>query len=211
MCGEHLSTVAVSDATTGSSPHVRGAHGRQRGFGGLRGIIPACAGSTWQGYAIRPICRDHPRMCGEHRVRDVSFRRREGSSPHVRGALQSGRGRDVVRGIIPACAGSTCRGRAAGSRARDHPRMCGEHPRQRYFTTVQPGSSPHVRGAPVATSLNWPIGGIIPACAGSTNLGAFLMSRYWDHPRMCGEHLRAAEEGDGHTGSSPHVRGARLR
>ena len=57
---------ASTGATSGSSPHVRGAHLlRDRQVMG-HGIIPACAGSTGHnaGYALRS--RDHPRMCGEH-------------------------------------------------------------------------------------------------------------------------------------------------
>ncbi len=160
------------------------------GDGGVAGIIPACAGSTAEARRLAeqalgssphargapPMCgvagrffRDHPRMRGEHR----------------QACAEAGR----VRGIIPACAGSTqgaptapgshtgssphARGArhsrtSCRSRPRDHPRMRGEH-------------------ACVAKRHDAPCG-IIPACAGST--WVYLL---WGR--------------DG-AGSSPHARGA---
>ena len=71
-----------------------------------------------------------------------------GSSPHVRGALVEEGVLVGVHGIIPACAGSTSEGPELGGTAWDHPRMCGEHYRQRVHYGFKKG--------------------IIPACAGST-------------------------------------------
>ena len=66
MCGEHALTVTATDSRGGSSPHVRGARPEGVKLGGLPGIIPACAGSTYfELVSVRPL-RDHPRMCGEH-------------------------------------------------------------------------------------------------------------------------------------------------
>ena len=133
------------------------------------GIIPACAGSTAVLYNAAAETL--------------------GSSPHVRGALSSGR-----RPSTP---------------ARDHPRMCGEHrqgplhllpalgiipacagsTRERFKAeNDRKGSSPHVRGALEAVGPDAELIG--------------------DHPRMCGEHpaVTASEVPAG--GSSPHVRGA---
>ena len=90
----------------------------------------------------------------------------------------------------------------------DHPRMCGEHSEGDIAFHALEGSSPHVRGAHRVAIGHARTGGIIPACAGSTNLSAGSHCRKRDHPRMCGEH-----QGDDMTtgktrGSSPHVRGA---
>ena len=70
----------------GSSPHVRGALQLRGSRTDARGIIPACAGSTFHpsGSAVRP--RDHPRMCGEHDGVQAILTTDKGSSPHVRGA-----------------------------------------------------------------------------------------------------------------------------
>ena len=72
------------------------------------GIIPACAGSTKRFSSTEMPFRDHPRMCGEHLHAFEHILRDEGSSPHVRGALNSGVENKPPLGIIPACAGSTC-------------------------------------------------------------------------------------------------------
>ena len=87
-------------------------------------------------------------MCGEHYPIFHEDHRAEGSSPHVRGALDVhdvGRG---LRGIIPACAGSTTHSELGRSKNGDHPRMCGEHDTTITNDGAATGSSPHVRGAP---------------------------------------------------------------
>ena len=151
-------------------PRMCGEHGGAiQCRSGDAGIIPACAGSTQLGAASKhagkgssPHVRgapagtapstsstgDHPRMCGEHKAEWSQKGSGEGSSPHVRGARQSVGKLSVSHGIIPACAGSTLRHVEVPDAARDHPRMCGEHPRP-------------ARRPPQSR-------GIIPACAGST-------------------------------------------
>ena len=128
-------------------------------------------------------------MCGEHHLGQRRDRLVQGSSPHVRGALEAAVSAMTSLGIIPACAGSTFRASWTPSVRRDHPRMCGEHPVPTGETPQNPGSSPHVRGAPCRNRLR----GI---CS-------------WDHPRMCGEHRASVRGGGQQPGSSPHVRGAR--
>ena len=195
MCGEHRSIVGIGVACQGSSPHVRGA--RRPRQPGIRpnGIIPACAGSTQVRLRRRPWTEDHPRMCGEHRSGFNALFFLTGSSPHVRGARKDSPLRRCHSGIIPACAGSTLTLAVSRSRARDHPRMCGEHLPEPKFKTICAGSSPHVRGAQrqrVAVTADI---GIIPACAGSTAGVKYHVSVVWDHPRMCGEHFPDALHG----------------
>ena len=232
MCGEHISTVGCHDVKAGSSPHVRGARGLLLPRGIVLGIIPACAGSTSYLAAIFHLPRDHPRMCGEHRNIIACICVSLGSSPHVRGAQKHCRHRRGVPGIIPACAGSTIRFYPECGGNGDHPRMCGEHSLSINHAGTPVGSSPHVRGAPLRKRGAVGIRRIIPACAGSTCWWRCCCPCWWDHPRMCGEHtagvalcLRQKRDhprmcGE-HTytaddvvhskGSSPHVRGARLR
>ena len=107
MCGEHLVVNAKKATDKGSSPHVRGAHRDQQPDCVQPGIIPACAGSTRGSSAGLELCRDHPRMCGEHSCRTSDWLGRQGSSPHVRGAPS--------------------RQSPTEPPTRDHPRMCGEH------------------------------------------------------------------------------------
>ena len=111
-------------------------------------------------------------------------------------------------GIIPACAGSTSSCTSCCSRCGDHPRMCGEHTAIRLASSAEPGSSPHVRGALAVGQALLDFVGIIPACAGSTVSWMDTAAGFWDHPRMCGEHVSASSVLFGSLGSSPHVRGA---
>ena len=169
MCGEH--GVAGADVEHGA------------------GIIPACAGSTSAPSSTAPGWRDHPRMCGEHVWPARMLSTSQGSSPHVRGARGRGQGQVRLPGIIPACAGSTTSPRASAARRRDHPRMCGEHNTLSVTLDVPQGSSPHVRGAPPPQGGRAAGRGIIPACAGSTDVRVPKKLLGEDHPRMCGEHF----------------------
>ena len=73
---------------------------------------------------------------------------------------------------------------------------------------IRPGSSPHVRGALTQCVVRHDFLGIIPACAGSTNMVDSWYDQVRDHPRMCGEHPIFDHLPVKVTGSSPHVRGA---
>ena len=86
--------------------------------------------------------------------------------------------------------------------------MCGEHPGAAFALNVNTGSSPHVRGAHLFGIVGDHGTGIIPACAGSTDIFANHQIGAWDHPRMCGEHLLLLAGFLVVEGSSPHVRGA---
>ena len=131
-CAGSTKSTAVSRVAPWDHPRMCGEHrvgdiACRRGAG----IIPACAGSTRASPRWRTSRRDHPRMCGEHYIDSGCKIFYQGSSPHVRGApVRDYRGHAQL-GIIPACAGSTRRASRATSQSRDHPRMCGEHPRGR--------------------------------------------------------------------------------
>ena len=148
VCGEHAGAIEFANPGAGSSPRVRGSTPRRPCWGSPR--------------------RDHPRVCGEHFCWSSWHHAGKGSSPRVRGALSVVLKRQIMVGIIPACAGGTYR-EAPGTRGTgDHPRVCGEH-----VAPVSPlgplmGSSPRVRGAPGLLIASDHQVGIIPACAGST-------------------------------------------
>ena len=147
-------------------------------------------------------------MCGEHMLTEALEVYAPGSSPHVRGAPEELADGLLGLGIIPACAGSTRNGGRSRRRAGDHPRMCGEHGNVGPRGGRYGGSSPHVRGALIAILYSNLLGGIIPACAGSTRCRADGPASWWDHPRMCGEHGHHFWRPLPSLGSSPHVRGA---
>ena len=150
MRGEHLVVVASNSPLGGSSPHARGALLLPHPPTLRRGLIPACAGSTF--YVIRPLGRlpAHPRMRGEHRP----------------GVLRRGR----ATRLIPACAGSTNGVGTISSTAAAHPRMRGEHLLTELHDRRRGGSSPHARGALTAALGPLRLRRLIPACAGSTVL-----------------------------------------
>ena len=208
MRGEHSSSSSACVCLPGSSPHARGAHDLVPHRPALGGIIPACAGSTRARLDLSQLRRDHPRMRGEHLAEETRALLDMGSSPHARGAHWYSTAVRHLLGIIPACAGSTVPCTIPDNTAWDHPRMRGEHKSAVVRSYRRAGSSPHARGARGCSATLSGLGGIIPACAGST-----IVRRVWprlagDHPRMRGEHLRLLSPGLTVSGSSPHARGA---
>ena len=187
---------------------MRGAQIIQPLYGIILRIIPADAGSTRiaRGVTFQP--QDHPRGCGEHRQRERLLLPRAGSSPRMRGARRHRRCPCVPRRIIPADAGSTDQTGQMTEGVRDHPRGCGEHARHHDHRHRRLGSSPRMRGAPLARPGHHQPVGIIPADAGSTNSMVMWLNVNGDHPRGCGEHVFHPFLGSSPSGSSPRMRGA---
>ena len=127
MRGEHPFWDTIPSQLMGSSPHARGTRVECDECGAVVGIIPACAGNTPHHHHATLDTGDHPRMRGEHLTMPESFIRNRGSSPHARGTPLSSGLISSSTGIIPACAGNTCRKCCACRRSGDHPRMRGEH------------------------------------------------------------------------------------
>ena len=209
--GEHSSELSSVLYLLGSSPLARGAHLGGARLDGVAGIIPACAGSTTPCSRPRPGRRDHPRLRGEHMVTPEPGMTIRGSSPLARGALHRGVHGLLQEGIIPACAGSTRQARRPSIRPRDHPRLRGEHSNTINLWQRNMGSSPLARGAHGERGRTPALGGIIPACAGSTRLRCTACQRPRDHPRLRGEHLGQSRITRAVRGSSPLARGARGR
>ena len=151
-----------------SSPRLRGAPGQR--IGGLRGarLIPASAGSTGDSGDLLLELGAHPRVCGEHAIRETPPSAPIGSSPRLRGALAGGNHAACVTGLIPASAGSTTPAPPSPSGSGAHPRVCGEHRPAGNVTVGSAGSSPRLRGAPSCTGHRLVLHRLIPASAGST-------------------------------------------
>ena len=215
VCGEHAISTKSTLGTTGSSPRVRGTRHQRHADRQRVGIIPACAGNTTGAYMFHVPCRDHPRVCGEHRHSSADPCTGAGSSPRVRGTPNATCWIGYPTGIIPACAGNTQYKSLISETNGDHPRVCGEHLPDTITTSKPKGSSPRVRGTPPLRCLRVSLYGIIPACAGNTAWPAVSRGDSWDHPRVCGEHGQPGGHQGGQLGSSPRVRGtqdaARLR
>ena len=201
--------VSIGARMTADHPRRCGEHGPCRPCAPVSPwIIPADAGSTtaWTGRPRR--IWDHPRRCGEHSALCRPSLAMSGSSPQMRGALDSSRACGAHPRIIPADAGSTDRHRWARGQGPDHPRRCGEHEYKDRTNIRLLGSSPQMRGALRRLSKADEAQGIIPADAGSTVHHPRLRSYPRDHPRRCGEHETNAALHAADHGSSPQMRGA---
>ena len=86
--------------------------------------------------------------------------------------------------------------------------MRGEQPvtAKKYAQDI--GSPPHARGAAGPASGISSVGGITPACAGSSGEQPVRDSASWDHPRMRGEQAISYAAHMCYKGSPPHARGA---
>ena len=146
-------------------------------------------------------------MCGENLVALSTWTRAAGSSPRVRGKLNTLVCVRPPYGLIPACAGKTNEVETSVSVFGAHPRVCGENTRKAARHTLCPGSSPRVRGKPVGAEEVRSERRLIPACAGKTDRAEKSLALARAHPRVCGEneaHYCALMHPPG---SSPRVRG----
>ena len=107
MRGEHPVNDGSTNSIWGSSPHARGTRAQATRSWQVPGIIPACAGNTYDSPEIADTSWDHPRMRGEHELSMFSVVSALGSSPHARGTPRCHFEQVWNIGIIPACAGNT--------------------------------------------------------------------------------------------------------
>ena len=108
-CGEHEYQAGRITRLWGSSPRMRGAPRDAGKRSTTDRIIPADAGSTHCEGRGNDSHEDHPRGCGEHKVRASRSVMGAGSSPRMRGAHPRAGRLPGRQGIIPADAGSTIR------------------------------------------------------------------------------------------------------
>ena len=207
VCGEHEGLKAFTSALGGSSPRMRGTRSACP-FGITNcGIIPAYAGNTLLPRRFYPLTRDHPRVCGEHKMKPTTLSGSMGSSPRMRGTHHRSPVACAGGGIIPAYAGNTSCCRATQSVCGDHPRVCGEHASVPALSHLVLGSSPRMRGTRTICKTVQDTSGIIPAYAGNTRHTRPPVARRGDHPRVCGEHVSVTPNAVRFLGSSPRMRG----
>ena len=211
----------------GSSPHMRGKLAAVCGECICIRIIPAHAGQTpsacWSGSCLA----DHPRTCGANMVFAALSVASCGSSPHMRGKPAAYLRLRAHGRIIPAHAGQTGYHSTSARAGPDHPRTCGanspvertssvfvDHPRTCGANDVlfdrdhvSPGSSPHMRGKPLAFLPYRVLLRIIPAHAGQTATTSSIVAPSPDHPRTCGANVEPYPLSNVIIGSSPHMRG----
>ena len=89
--------------------------------------IPAYAGKTRPKVNDCPLWEEHPRVCGENRSNALIYRVNHGTSPRMRGKLESRESAPAKVRNIPAYAGKTSTLPAKKSSSSEHPRVCGEN------------------------------------------------------------------------------------
>jgi len=206
-CGERNRHNKSFHRTAGSSPRVRGTDGEIIHPLANQRFIPARAGNrmTWlislKGLPV------HPRPCGEQGFKVSSAVINGGSSPPVRGTVDTAGGKHRFYRFIPARAGNRRIALIAIKPTTVHPRPCGEQCWVPGSQWPGCGSSPPVRGTDFFHCF-WAFPTrFIPARAGNS---AFRMQQHSAgavHPRPCGEQPYSASPTSSHGGSSPPVRG----
>ena len=93
----------------------------------------------------------------------------------------------------------------------DHPRVCGEYWILATSLASGLGSPPRVRGILDNPNADSSRHRITPACAGNTSKTHALAGIRQDHPRVCGEYLKADHLKAIAEGSPPRVRGIQLQ
>ena len=207
VCGENAGVTMHSLRHRGSSPRVRGKHPPVLEVGGPVGLIPACAGKTWDWRTASTRAPAHPRVCGENRIPPRAATTGAGSSPRVRGKRARHSSHAAAPRLIPACAGKTSSPRCGAWRPWAHPRVCGENKASGGVGHVAVGSSPRVRGKRRRRRSRPSAGRLIPACAGKTPRPGRSCTPRRAHPRVCGENLQRGGRVLELAGSSPRVRG----
>ena len=207
MRGKQYVREIESFASPGSSPRARGTEDAPEVAVVRRGIIPACAGNSQRRWGGACGTGDHPRMRGEQGVYVRNRNLSSGSSPHARGTAGRAGALTGHAGIIPAGAGNRSSMPVWTSSRWDHPRMRGEQMITSELKDSPGGSSPRARGAGVPPAHRHVAEGIIPACAGNSDLQIEVYIAVWDHPRVRGEQYEARVDDKGDLGSSPRARG----
>ncbi len=210
-CGEHLKSAGVQTWASGSSPRLRGTRRLPRLRVDDRRFIPAPPGNTKE-IAIAPAASAvHPRACGEHSSSMRCIDMPCGSSPRLRGTLLPVAAHPHGLRFIPAPAGNTASSATGDRSASVHPRACGEHGPLNMKTFFCYGSSPRLRGTRFVEFTLHPLYRFIPAPAGNTFTAVMPYGVSPVHPRACGEHGFGQVGSEQVGGSSPRLRGTRLK
>jgi len=187
---------------------MRGAFDNEVTLKRVFGITPAHAGSIYGDIVSYKWDEDHPRACGEHKLKKLLRGVSMGSPPRMRGALLNAGAKLWMRRITPAHAGSINHEPRHSMLPRDHPRACGEHRCGMDICLPHKGSPPRMRGALPEQRPGVGYIGITPAHAGSINPPRASATRERDHPRACGEHCSLRRIVLFDLGSPPRMRGA---
>ena len=210
-CGANSASGTGPSYGTGSSPRMRGKPAAcGRGPLAVR-IIPAHAGQTIALRYPQTTCPDHPRACGANYDLQADPKGNAGSSPRMRGKRGRERHGRWCHRIIPAHAGQTRHHQTCRRPRPDHPRACGANKRSVDLQGSGVGSSPRMRGKHDVSKGARQRRRIIPAHAGQTPSWGCRCLPWSDHPRACGANFKTWVKQTENHGSSPRMRGKRVR
>ena len=128
-------------------------------------------------------------------------------TPAYAGKANPGNARKPNARITPAYAGKSLSLTRPGVHIWDHPRVCGEKKFTFDAGKLIPGSPPRMRGKGRIVAVTVAGFGITPAYAGKRPDCSCHCSRFWDHPRVCGEKPPAGDGLNLILGSPPRMRG----
>ncbi len=205
--GDHQDSRTQIPPIVGSSPPARGPPKSGDTLRASRRLIPACAGTTRHRLKANRVYRAHPRLRGDHYAWTPACRSMTGSSPPARGPRRESVSTRAEIRLIPACAGTTRHRLKANRVYRAHPRLRGDHYAWTPACRSMTGSSPPARGPLLCWTYCCSDDGLIPACAGTTVVVLSDLLAGAAHPRLRGDHSRAALFISWRCGSSPPARG----
>ena len=188
-CGENKFLLVGLSEIMGSPPRMRGKRRQHMCYLSSRRITPADAGKTPLIMLAPVLHMDHPRGCGENKIRQRKLPSCLGSPPRMRGkpTFRTFYGRRLR--ITPADAGKTVLHMTARLKFQDHPRGCGENRIPSAISAKVLGSPPRMRGKLLYPLSSINCNGITPADAGKTCNFRWSYFGRWDHPRGCGENF----------------------
>ena len=105
VCGEKAFMAFCRNCAVGSPPRMRGKVCFLGCISVLTGITPAYAGKSYLIGTGLSDTKDHPRVCGEKTVLDLSRLVEQGSPPRMRGKVEQLVTAGFTTGITPAYAG----------------------------------------------------------------------------------------------------------
>ena len=146
VCGEKCGLYLILLGITGSPPRMRGKVMGRACTCTRAGITPAYAGKRLGLCFFDGGREDHPRVCGEKATSQTKTEQVKGSPPRMRGKGENAATKAPATGITPAYAGKRFGPNLRTCSQRDHPRVCGEKPRNGGYFKMDPGSPPRMRG-----------------------------------------------------------------
>jgi len=165
---------------------MRGAFDNEVTLKRVFGITPAHAGSIYGDIVSYKWDEDHPRACGEHKLKKLLRGVSMGSPPRMRGALLNAGAKLWMRRITPAHAGSINHEPRHSMLPRDHPRACGEHVPELHKDSAFHGSPPRMRGAFRKSYRPSAAGGSPPRMRGASTPWSLPTMTMGSPPRMRG-------------------------